>query len=349
MRSRFNIYWFENDLDYINPRESKFDEIISSLKDLGFSPNIIFYFNSTIFDGKRFLERISAWTKEHFEIKIVNSYNPTDLLEIDFNNADLVMMDYNLDDAKGDEIIRHIRHAPNEFYTEILFYSNHNPPPDFSPSRTDEDKIEAYLRHIAWRDWIYCSSRDWVFLKCWRVLSTIVKKSESLNNLRWLVMAETSEIDEMNRKILMKICDHHISSIVIWSTPTQGVNAIKIGTYLLLKTYSVEQNYQDIIYDFDKTGSARLYNWVLYFWRSRVLNTTWLCGSLNDYDRYLQETKRNILAHQPEEDTSTKTCMKIHDLSTWMPVEFREQDLKNIRIYIREYKKKLIELYNALP
>lgn len=348
MRSEFIIYWFDDSLDFFNAEEVRFKSIINSLKADGFSPKIKFFTDSDPDVGHRFLLSIGTSSVD-FVIEKIPDYSKDSIQHIDFNDCELVVVDYNLSaEWKWDVIVQHIR--DNAYYTDILFYSSDLAIPwSIPPSARWEDPKEHNLRIKIGRDAIYCSARANVFNKLQSVLDTLIKKMQWLNSLRWLVMAETSDIDELNRKILLKICVHYSSSIGIGPSATQGVNEIKIGTHILLRTYSLEQNYKDIIYDFDKTSSVKLYNWVLYSWRLRALNTTWLCNCLNDFDTYKQKTKRNILAHQPEEDTSTKICMKIQDISTWRRVEFREQDLKNIRKYIREHKKLLTDLYNALP
>lgn len=350
MRSEFIIYWFDDNLDFFNAEELKFKSIITELKDNWFTPKIKFFIDQDPWTSHRFLSVVFAWSELDFEIVKLPDYSVESIRGINFDNAELVVVDYNLSaEWKWDLIVQHIR--DNQYYTDVLFYSSELPIPWTIPeSARWEDPKEHNLRIKIGRDAVFCSARDKIFDKLWRVLKTIVKKMQWLNNLRWLVMAETAEIDEWHRKILIKICDYHSSTVTIEPSSNQRSNqVIKIWAHLLLKTNSNELTYRDIIYDLYSTNSARLYDWIFYFWRSSTLNTTWLCGSLDNFDRYINKSKRNILAHQPEEDTSTRDCMKICDTSTWAIVEFREQDLKDIRKYIREHKNLLINLYNKLP
>ena len=348
MRSKFIIYWFDDNLDFFNAEELKFKSIINELKGHWFFPVIKFFVDQTPWTTHTFLLNINHNIEQDFELEVVSGYAIDNIRGIDFNNPDLVVVDYNLSEEwKWDLIVQHIR--DNNYYTDVLFYSSELPIPGTIPdSLRWEDPKEHNLRIKVSRDAVYCSARDKVFEKTWRVLDTLIKKVQWLNNLRWLVMAETSEIDEWNRKILSKICTHSSSTIsIVPPSATRNTTIISIGTYRLLITTSSCTNYLDIISDSDNTSASRLYIAVYNFCNNLTLNSTWI--RIPDISDYKDKTKRDILAHQPEEHTSTRICMKIRDTSTWSIVEFREQELKDIRTYIREHKKLLVDLYNALP
>lgn len=323
MKLAYNIIWFENDHSAINGFDIK--KIETFLNDRGFDMNLLFI----------------LWTEPRSTVEIPykyiihKDYSHKDFWNIPLINADLILMDKDLEgEMDGDKIIEYIRDHSNDIYCDVLFYSTW--------------KSEEDLRKIVQRDGLYFSNRGDVERKATNVIIVSIKKTQDLNNLRGLVMAETSEIDEWNRRILSKICKHYNSSITISPWLTSGINEIKIWRFTLLKTYSQEWAIIKVIYDFDKTISSQLYKGIYYFWRSSQ-NSTWLCTTLDWFDIYIDKTKRNILAHQPEEETSTRSCMKIKDTATWNIVEFYEQDLRDIRTYIREHKKVLVEFYNVLP
>jgi CheY-like chemotaxis protein len=101
-------------------------------------------------------------------------------------DVDLILMDNNLAGGdKGSELIGTIRR--HELLTDIIFYSEH---------RGFRDKLDQY-------DGIYTSDRDDLEQKIIAVTDHILKKALDLANLRGLVMAETSELEELMRKIIL--------------------------------------------------------------------------------------------------------------------------------------------------
>jgi len=114
--------------------------------------------------------------------------NPEKYEEYDFSQFDVIVVDYNLANGeKGENVIEEIRNQ--EFYTEILFYS-----------RDGEDKLRELVKNL---DGIYCASKDSCRKKLEGLICTTIRKTQDLNNLRGLVMAETSELDEMMKEILI--------------------------------------------------------------------------------------------------------------------------------------------------
>jgi len=116
------------------------------------------------------------------------------LAECDY---DLILMDYNLTGTNGDIIIERIREQ--QLYTEIIFYS--------------QNGAQAIREVIKERgvDGVYCSGRQILDFeeKVTKVIETTIKKVQDLNNMRGLVMAEVSELDD----IMLQIISNFLNSV----------------------------------------------------------------------------------------------------------------------------------------
>lgn len=101
-------------------------------------------------------------------------------------DVDLILMDYNLAGGeKGDTLIETIRKG--ELLTDIVFYSEHR----------------GFREKIGSLDGVYTTDREDLEDKITKVTRHILKKALDLTNLRGLVMAETSELEEMMRQIIL--------------------------------------------------------------------------------------------------------------------------------------------------
>jgi hypothetical protein len=102
-----------------------------------------------------------------------------------YSDYDLIVMDYKLrGNEKGDLIIKKIRDL--QIYTDVVFYSS---------SPIEELRASVHANEL---DGVYCTSRTEAVLinKLKQIILTTVKKVQDLNNMRGLVMAEVSDIDE---------------------------------------------------------------------------------------------------------------------------------------------------------
>lgn len=117
-----------------------------------------------------------------------NVENIVDLLNK--NKYDLILMDFNLEGAKGDEIIRRIRN--NDIYTDLLFYSQ------------DGAKSLRNTIHEKGVDGIYCSSRDIQEFetKVIGIIRNTIRRIQDVNNMRGLVIAETIDLESRIENIL---------------------------------------------------------------------------------------------------------------------------------------------------
>lgn len=112
---------------------------------------------------------------------------------INFREFDLILVDLKLDNETGDSIIERIR-TEADIYTEIVFYSS--------------DGESAVRKAILAKevDGVYCSARDADKFerKVTKVIETTLKKVQDINNMRGLIMASTSDLDEVMLEIIEK-------------------------------------------------------------------------------------------------------------------------------------------------
>lgn len=126
-----------------------------------------------------------------FEPKFTIVPNGSNLSELlDNNSFDIILMDFNLDvesgnDGNGDVLINSIR--DQEYYIEILFYSAHS----------------GFRNHINMHlDGVFFADRDELFEKSKKVINLTIKKSQDINNLRGLVIAESIDIESKMEEML---------------------------------------------------------------------------------------------------------------------------------------------------
>ncbi len=107
-----------------------------------------------------------------------------------YNKYDLILMDLNLaSEPTGDEIIQDIRKM--NIYTDVVFYS------------ADVETIRKKGRERE-LEGVYFSGRNTQRFtdKVKQVIKNTIRKTQDINNIRGLVMAEVSELDAMMGEIL---------------------------------------------------------------------------------------------------------------------------------------------------
>lgn len=138
-------------------------------------------------------EEIGEYLDEHgfvVDIKISNHGKLEE--DIDYNIFDVVAVDYNLDNGKtGDDFIGEFRERA--LYTDILFYS--------------ADGATELRKKIADQgcDGVYCSSRHDAIDKLKNLIFTTIKKTQDVNNVRGLIIAETIDIEIKLKELALKI------------------------------------------------------------------------------------------------------------------------------------------------
>jgi hypothetical protein len=149
-------------------------------------------------DTPNIIDEIEVPVKEHLEkqgyyLKRVDTLKDSTGLDKIIQNVnekkldvDLILMDNNLAGGeKGGKLIDTIR--KHELLTDIIFYSEY----------------PGFRQDIELLDGIYTTDRDGLEEKIIAVTDHILKKALDLANLRGLVMAETSELEELMRQIIL--------------------------------------------------------------------------------------------------------------------------------------------------
>lgn len=127
-----------------------------------------------------------------------NEIDGTNIEAIDYDNYDLLIVDLNLAGTKGPALINKIRHNEGVF-TEVVFYSSDG-----------EKAVRNALKEFE-IDGAYCAGRDNDDFeeKVKKVIRTTIKKVQDINNMRGLIMAETSDLDEMMLEIIQIIIEKY--------------------------------------------------------------------------------------------------------------------------------------------
>jgi CheY-like chemotaxis protein len=170
MRLKFNILCFED-----NPGALRrtFNVVEKHLDQLGF----VLFKHPVQENGKNLTAMIEEINKKKMDV-------------------DLILMDYKLSDKdKGNDLIKKIR--DHELYTDVIFYSRD----------VDFDKDIDEMRRL---EGVFFSDRDALPMKAVKVIENLLKKSLDLANFRGLVMAETSELDEIMFQIVKYLLDGNI-------------------------------------------------------------------------------------------------------------------------------------------
>ena len=276
------------------------------------------------------------------EIEFIESYlkkygftleyeNPEKYEKYDFSEFDIIIVDYKLtDEEQGQDVIEKIR--KQELYTEILFYS------------VDGEDTLRQLISEKQLDGVYCASKYSCREKLEGLIYTTIRKTQDLNNLRGLVMAETSELDEMIKEILELLAEKDKVEKDKINKRQNKLSKRYKENIVDLKKYLLPDEFQKLVKSrhFDASFSLKTLLRFATCGRNSLIQ--------NDIKPYENKIllERNILAHNPEE-SSTSILMKIKK-SDGNIVEYDEQKFIDIRKDIQEYKRifqKIIDNLNA--
>ncbi|MCK5040146.1 MAG: response regulator [Candidatus Aenigmarchaeota archaeon] len=276
------------------------------------------------------------------EIEFIESYlkkygfileykNPEKYEKYDFSKFDIIVVDYELaDEEQGQDVIEKIR--KQELYTEILFYSQYG-----------EGKLRKIIAKKERIDGVYCASKDNYIEKLKRLIYTTIRKTQDLNNLRGLVMAETSELDEMIREILNLLAEKgKVKQQKIIERKQKLIKRYKENDEDL-KKYSLPDEFQRLLKSRHFDASFLLRTLLIFATCDKNSLTR---DEIELYQNIQQE--RNNLAHNPE-DSSTSTLMRIKK-SDGTIIPYDEPEFIKIRKDIHEYKRifqKIIDDLNA--
>lgn len=165
MKIEYKILWVEDDKSWYNTTLELFEEI---LDDLGFR-----------------LESTKCENITEVEAEVMRNR---------LKEYDMLLVDYTLKNSdSGDRIIEFIRGIKDEpILTDVLFYS----------SAVENVRDSMYQLGL---EGVYTADRKDIINKFELVLNTTIKKIQEVNPMRGLIMAETSDLDDLMLSIITKV------------------------------------------------------------------------------------------------------------------------------------------------
>lgn len=153
--------------------------------------------------SKLFKRTLKSWGFE-LEYKRVKSLKDVkEFIEEDgLQDFDILLVDLKLNNNEGEEgneVINLVRN--NEIYTDVIFYS--------SAYDRVQDLIKSQLL-----EGVYISDRKNLETKFEKVAKTTIKKIQEVNTIRGLLMAETSDLDEIMLSIIDQSLKSDISELI---------------------------------------------------------------------------------------------------------------------------------------
>ncbi len=307
MRINYSILWVEDEKSWYETTKELFTD---TLDELGF--NLI---------CKR-VENLKQ-VKDEFELNGLKDY-------------DLLLIDYTLKNAEsGDHIIEFIRGIKvKPILTDILFYSS------------AVEKVRESMHKLG-LEGVYTADRKDIVPKFDLVVNTTIKKVQDLNNIRGLIMAETSDID----KIMFDI-------IQVLITSNKFDLKEKLSNEIFL---NIEKKVNGKKEDFEKykrnSNLNRIMNDTVIFDAFEKLNLIqFIFENVNDeiankYKNGIFKTsyseitkKRNLLGHVSQSDNIGPIIVGSGDYA----FEFNDEFCIDIRNKIRNYSSDLIKFKNSI-
>lgn len=252
--------------------------------------------------------------------------------DIDYNVYDFILMDLNLADMPtGDQLIKKIRN--HGVFTTVVFYTAGGA--DVIKEKIDSMSLEG----------VFYSDRGAQALveKVGKVMESSIKKTQDLNYLRGLVMAEVSELDAMMDDIIIK----YFSEIDNGLREKFNKNVIIDGREKSLKKQLIPNpdkgcdkdcslNWVDLapsklINTIDSSMKARATNYIVEFVNTQNANI----DLKFNYNNYLIEiiNVRNNLAHCESQIVDGTEILKTRNGD----VSFDNNEFRKIRENIRKY------------
>lgn len=272
MTIEYNILWVEDDTSWYNTTKELFSD---TLNELGF--NLV---------SKRCLDLD--------EVKI----------EIDANHLkdyDLFLIDFTLG-AKdtGDKIIEFIRDIKdNPILTDIIFYSS-----------AVENVRTSMSKHGL--EGVYTADRKEIEAKFEQVVNTTIKKVQDLNNMRGLIMAETSDIDKYMFEIISTTLAKNSFELGEKLKETIVANVekkINSKTKSFLK-YQSKGKVEKIIKDplmFDACEKLKALQYIFEEVDHEIANKHKSNGFSDSYSKIIK--KRNLLGHETPREVEGKKIL----------------------------------------
>lgn len=254
--------------------------------------------------------------------------NGDNIQTIDYDEYDLLIVDLNLAGSKGPALIDKIRHNENIF-TEVIFYSSEG-------EKAVRDALKEYEI-----DGAYCADRGEDFEdKVRRVIKTTVKKIQDLNNMRGLIMAETSDIDATMFQIIAGVLERNIGGISqsvidsIFESVGKKVNGKKDAYDHCLKNANINKVIKDNVM-FDSSEKIKAVQFIINSIDNALTNPHKPDVFSNEYT-VLKKT-RDLLAHVIEDVKEGKKILR----SGNKELEFTDEFCLGLRTEVKKHSSNL--------
>ncbi len=265
-----------------------------------------------------------------------NEVDAENLDTIDFPSYDLIIADFNLANGeKGSDILNNIREKG--IYTEVVFYSSQG-----------EDYVRNELRNFQ-IDGVYCADRaneDFID-KVEKVIHTTVKKVQDLNNMRGLIMAETSDIDSTMFAIISTVLEQDSFGIkdkltsAIFENVKSKVNSKKDDFDKYQKNDRIDKVIKDNLM-FDTSQKILAVQFIIDAIDHEVTKPHQGNKFSDSYTALKQ--KRDLLAHVIEVYEEGKMKLK----SGNSELEFTDKFCIDIRIKVKQHSLSLEEILTVI-
>lgn len=265
-----------------------------------------------------------------------NEIDGENIENIDFSIYDLIIADLNLaNDTKGSAILEKIRTMG--IFTEVVFYSSEG-----------EDYVRRELANYQ-IDGAYCADRsnEEFIEKVSKVILTTIKKVQDLNNMRGLIMSETSDIDKMMSQIVrisIEANSFGIKDSLISHIFTRIESKVKEKQDKFDKAKAVV-NIQKVINDpllFDASEKISAVQFVIESIDHEMT-------SAHKEDKFRKSyssisKKRNLLGHETPRVIDGKTIIGENEHS----FEFNDEFCADIRIQVKSHSDILQNILNLI-
>lgn len=291
MKIEYNILWVEDEDSWYNTTKELFSD---TLEDLGF-------------------KLVPKQCKTFDEVK----------KEIDRNclkEYDLLLVDFTLKGSEsGEKIIEFIRSFKDKpILTDVLFYSS------------AVENVRISMKELG-LEGVFTSDRKDVETKFEQVVNTSIKKIQEVNNMRGLIMAETSDLDEIMLEITEILLKSEISQEIQSYIEEKIIETItSIST--IAKNPEIEI--------FTKTSDTRIFTSIHKASVVNKLHKLKGIGVPQFFDLYNKEilSPRNIFAHVKE---TTIEGEKVLQSKTGKKEVFNEARCIEIRKSLIRYRELL--------
>jgi CheY-like chemotaxis protein len=306
MKLQYKILWIDDQIeDYIEMGIK--DELESYIERLGFIPTVDCFENGNIAE------------------EAINTVK-----------YDLILSDYNIEglNEQGDTLIQKIRDGG--VFTEVLFYSAQ---PDF-----DTIAKNLYRDRVSFFSLIGDESFRGFKDKTFKLVDLTVSKIQELNNIRGLVMSETSELDNTVEEILhsfllkdneqSQILKKYICEIISASVKSNAKKAEN------LCDQSIHEIVKSRLFDADKKSRAL----------NKMLEIIGVSGYTNFYSNYKTDVldPRNDLAHAKSDVIDGIEYLIISRQGEEQPLKFTQEQCIQIRKDLRKHSDALKSIRETL-